>query len=976
MIFKRLFTPAHQHRDPEKRLQAIANIAGKASIDDHDRQVLHELAFNDESLAVNLAALEAINSFTLWLKAYENHMQASVKARAKRAVLSLVEDTIHVTDALFEDIVKQHHHNALVKEMLLTSARLQGNERLCVDTVLALFNENEVRQFYSKHANTPHRKMLIEGTHDDKQLRRFKKAENDSALNDIIDAKIKMLETQAALPLKVKSAAVLINSRLLALTELQCYASISEQKERLLKEFEALKQDFVCLSEDDSASITSKYFDIKERVDKRLSDLEADYLAKQHLEAISDTVSDIHQRAGTAFDQIDLLSLSESNEQLDGQLALLKNALCDLKLELNDVNLDLSTGAHRQQIKQLENDFDQYLSSLEDLPALIQRNQQLEALIQGIEMALEKSAEAQRSTSDEVAATISDIQSQAADILHQGVSNQIRQRWQSIISDYQKTRNAKRKVDKEHARKLEKRCFAKVNVSLKLIDQGKFKAAIATFHAAQHILEDIVAPSASLVRKFEDVKEKVAELKDWQSYIATPRKPELIAAVEKLLQEDEKLAQSTGEKAEQDRFAGIDIEQRVSTVKEYRRAFNSLGKLNTDEDDALNKSFDDALEKAFEPCRRHFEQQEKLRADNLRKGETLLEALKALESVEDPVLLAKHLQALSQQYYKLGELERSARTALHKSYQARYKPLQARVNAFYEQNAELKSKLVDKALALTRLESIDDAASQAKNLQQKWKDIGFAGKKHDAKLWRSFREANDKIFGCLHERQDAQKAQADEQFKACNTIINEAESIINDAADQSQLAQAQDRLKDASAQIATLPQAQQKRCDKQLDTAKRKLTAKQKAFEEQKHRQGMQTVFTLLEQVSTAQNADKPAIAPESLEGLSPQLRQAFLSMNRDSSASTMDKVAPKLLQDMDREKLTTVAQLLFHPEAFEVDSEAKKDVQLKLMAAKLEGEQMPDMQTMLACWIAKGPLSKGDAKLISLLQAIYMKND
>ena len=83
------FKAKHLNSDPEVRLAAIANL----SLDKPaDKQALHELAFNDSQANVSLAALDKLNSFSLWLKASETAENARVKKLAHERVLAEVNN--------------------------------------------------------------------------------------------------------------------------------------------------------------------------------------------------------------------------------------------------------------------------------------------------------------------------------------------------------------------------------------------------------------------------------------------------------------------------------------------------------------------------------------------------------------------------------------------------------------------------------------------------------------------------------------------------------------------------------------------------------------------------------------------------------------------------------------------------------------------------------------------------------------------
>ncbi|WP_371195199.1 DUF349 domain-containing protein [Glaciecola sp. SC05] len=958
MIFKRLFQRAHQHPDPEKRLASINGLDPKQ---DKDKQILHELAFNDESAKVSVAALDALSSFTLWMKAYETHFHQKVQLTARAQVLKLLEDPEVVNDKLLIDIAKQNKHNVLLREMVFTSKRLFSMEALCVEMVLTICADNEVRRFYSERANNK-QKLAIIDTLDEKALRRFRKSESAADVSAYIDDKLSALALAAQKPKKVLAAATLINSRLLAISDLLDYESIQRQKRVLVNEFDALKSEFTVLSDEDSAQLTSKYFTIKERVDKRLTQLEPDYMAHVHLSGVTDAISDIQNRAAIIFQQIDILSETDSPEQLTSQVELLDRSIDDLRLELSDINAQTksaeghgqTTAAHRGAIIKLENAFNERQGLLHNLPEAIARNAQIDELLSKANFLLESeatekvhsattnpenltvdnSSEPNKSADPQ---TLGDVLKRLESLMTSG-TNPARL---ASIKAIKKTLQDKRKETLEASKNLEKRCFAKLNVCLNMIEQGKFKVAISTFNTAQKLLAQVEPKSPSLARRCDEVQQKIGELKDWQSYIAAPKKPALIAAANTLADNEE-----------------MDIAERAKLVKQYRAEFVTLGRLHTDDDDALNKEFDTAIEKAFAPCRAYYAQLDSIREQNLQKGKQVLDALEALREVADPVTLAKHLTSISQQYRKLGDIDKQARSQLHKDYQQKLKPLQERVSAYYQDNAMAKQKLIDKALKLNEGEDIESAASVAKGLQSEWKALGFAGAKQDQELWQRFREANDAIFKRLQDTIAEQKHAAHVQVQAIKAQLDALSSAITQSQQLSDLNEVDRIVDQIKVAIEQLPRPQQQAQSNKLAAHQATLAHKIKSFENNKQNAVLENVFDIL-----AKHDGK--LSAEQLAALPSQFKQAF-------EPSFVNDNAPSVLVGMSRQQLNMAADILLADGKGYADSVQKKDVQLKLMAAKLEGQIMPDADAILVQWIGVGKLADGDVDLLAKFKSLY----
>ena len=82
MIFKRWFKPKWQHQDAAIRQLAIAELDHQTP---QQKEILHELAFNDGAEAVRRAALERLNEFMRNVKDGKDNFDKSLidKTREK-----------------------------------------------------------------------------------------------------------------------------------------------------------------------------------------------------------------------------------------------------------------------------------------------------------------------------------------------------------------------------------------------------------------------------------------------------------------------------------------------------------------------------------------------------------------------------------------------------------------------------------------------------------------------------------------------------------------------------------------------------------------------------------------------------------------------------------------------------------------------------------------------------------------------------
>ncbi len=180
-----------------------------------------------------------------------------------------------------------------------------------------------------------------------------------------------------------------------------------------------------------------------------------------------------------------------------------------------------------------------------------------------------------------------------------------------------------------------------------------------------------VQQQQQLQRDFDNVSDKIAEISDWEHYIATPRKQELLIEVNALVNTplDDPNAQA-------------------DKVKYYRKVWNSLGHADETIDKDLNEQFNLACEQAFAPCRLFYAEQEKLRALHLvTRNNIVNDAMKLAESFTethsnelnnlsiDYKALDGKLNKLQQRWQQAGEVDRHEYQKLLKAFKNAIQPI-------------------------------------------------------------------------------------------------------------------------------------------------------------------------------------------------------------------------------------------------------------------------------------------------------------
>ncbi|MCP4986651.1 MAG: DUF349 domain-containing protein, partial [Colwellia sp.] len=314
----------------------------------------------------------------------------------------------------------------------------------------------------------------------------------------------------------------------------------------------------------------------------------------------------------------------------------------------------------------------------------------------------------------------------------------------------------------------------------RLLNNGKYKVCFGLFKGVKESFTSLsVQQQQQLQRDFDQVSEKIVELSDWEHYIATPRKQELLLAIQALV---ETPLDNPNEQA--------------AKVKEYRNTWNSLGHADEDVDKQLNEQFNQLCEQAFAPCRLFYAEQDKLREQHLAQRLQILKEAELLvnelnngqaqdsEKTVDYKKLDGKLNSLQQKWKNTGEVDRNQYKKLQQQFKNAISPIRGAISAFHLDNSNEKQALIIKAEALLSNDDVFSAIEAVKALQQTWRSVGFAGNHQESQLWQKFRQVNDELFAKREQVKTAQQAAQSSQQQAFESQFIVIEAAFNDVKEQ------------------------------------------------------------------------------------------------------------------------------------------------------------------------------------------------
>ena len=253
----------------------------------------------------------------------------------------------------------------------------------------------------------------------------------------------------------------------------------------------------------------------------------------------------------------------------------------------------------------------------------------------------------------------------------------------------------------------------------------------------------------------------------------------------------------------------IPPQDKAKKIKAMQAEWKTLGGAA---DEQLWKRFKAASDKAYEPCKVYFNEQSALKANNLKRRETLIEQLDTFIAEND----WEHAdwKAADQINRKAREEWRSAFPVDHKQ----NRPLQQRFNQLLakldehlsgerDKNLALKQQVVERAQALQEQEDLQHAINEAKALQKEWQTIGITDHKKDRSLWKAFRKACDAIFDRREQQREARKEEQQTAIDAAAAFLQEMQTFSQSLSESpvASLKEALDDFRKRNKQLDTLP---------------------------------------------------------------------------------------------------------------------------------------------------------------------------
>ncbi len=962
-----------QHKDSNVRIAAINE---ELKTDNNENKATLLLLLNeDSSELVRRAVLLKLNNFDEYLIASKTNTKKLVQ---EFAALQVQEVLAGKHKIILSNDKKQAFLTKAVSDQTVDTSLLsywlehEKDPSLILDLFEVLVKKKNTAQFllqtFTKKQSAEVQKLLLSlKLNELKEATLLTKLSKKSANDDIIQLindRLAQLVEQKEKPKKLLKQKQLLLSKLLALKDQSDYGQYITTKAALVESWQHDLSEITCLSDEEQQILLSKFDKIIGQLSQIFAPKEDAYqqakIAEQLLNDkkiakayFNKVITELNQKITTAVFEGDAAFEADNTEN-----ELLNQN--DFLSELNQLNEKITASV----LNSLEQgEFLQKISHLE------KRLTQLPEIAQSVSAAISLISKISQLTLPQVLSDLNDRQQTYYDWLIQW--KEVNQKAhgalpQSIIDAHKEiTQNWKNglKPLQQEQKKLFDQTKKKLIDLKRLLATGKYKVCFGLFKGVNQVITLLsVQQQQQLQRDFDNVSKKMAEVSDWEHYIATPRKQELLVEINALVTTplDDPNAQA-------------------DKVKQYRKTWNSLGHAEEALDKELNDQFNLACEQAFAPCRLFYAEQEKLRAVHLVARNQILEhAAKLAETITSTELesssidfkaLDGKLNKLQQRWQQAGEVDRQQYQSLLKQFKETLQPVNKAIKDFHGINATKKQALIAKAEQQLIIEDIYQAIEGIKQLQQQWRDVGFAGSHQESKLWQKFRAINDQVFAKrdqVKSDQQVELAQLSESYNQELIVIKaNIDNVDKVNIDKNSLINAKDQAEELLSRVFS-NRPVLKSVVSVVEAFIKQLNVQIKQQSVEQENKSWLSLFILLEKMAQADfNVSTEKLVDESeYQNLTSTWQKRLIEQCSLTTKADAETRANKTLEIEVLAQVESPAEL----------AAQRMAVQVSLMQEQMQSSTNIDLAQSFVDWLRLGKLTADDLDLLIRIKKIFVQ--
>lgn len=741
-MFKSLFKPKWQHANPEVRLQAIK---GFSAADPQQRSLLTRLALSDQEASVRIEAWRHLpdSDWSLLTQAWQQESDAVLRTLLEQRLFSQIEALVSAPSGfeLMAWLERQQH--AALWEHLAAKAVWPELRRRALERI-----ERESSLFDAVLQDPSLELRLLALGRIDKTAtleRLLRETRNkDKTVSKVLKERLNERAEQANRPIKLNADALRICLQLDALSLSSApVATLTDAWDKLQAQWQQLTAD---LGPDLSAETRQRFARVERAYQTRYQQHQQQQAAEQahrHWCAEQRAVrAPLVERLQALESALTTTNLAESREVAE-QIQQAWQALP----ALDKPGLEELVAQFRQSSQRLG-------QKLAQLPVLEQHEQQLTALVAQLNAVTDPLPSAgqlkhwRRQLAEPPVDALRPLWQQGQERLNQ-LSEQVEQQQQQ----------------RQHLRQQQRQQIQQQLDGLQqAVDAGKLRESQQLVNQLQKRLTKSDEPE--LDARFSQLKQRVLEWRDWQSWVATPRKEALCAVIEQLVVDPKPV-----------------LEQ-ARLVQEARALWQQLGLTEPQSAQSLWERFNQACTQAYAPCKALFDQQAQQRQQARTEREALSEQIELQFAAYDWAQpdwrqLEADLKAWREQWRSLGTMQPDQRKSANERFYAALNQFEQRRQQAFQHSLAAKHGILQQAEQLLTAEDRAASIETIKSLQQQWRALGRSGQ--DKELWLRFRGLCDQIFALRDQEKQQQLDILTQQRQQRYLLLTAMSELLNSA---------------------------------------------------------------------------------------------------------------------------------------------------------------------------------------------------
>lgn len=923
MIFSKFFKKKnHLSEKVSDRIVAVAELDPKVS---ENKSILHELAFNDGDDKVRRAALEKLNDFSLFWQAFKKDSSDTIKKLSEKAI---IDNLIGVKDSNIDAKLKRQFIQECNKAQLLEKVVFKLDDEALIEQTLIKLNKPSLLLQSLQVEHLPHtlKSTLLSHIDDVSQLKKLTKKLTGELLTEV-ETKLADIKEQQDKPVKLEKQLRLLLAQFNALKDKSDVEAVEAKIADIESEWQQC--DLAILPAVVKDELTQKYDAIAASVQRILAPKKEQWLQQK---AEQELASKQQQNYQTLTQELTVIEAKITQSIVDGA-------------EITQEQLTQDINQLEKQVNELEVTKEHKATVLSRAESLFNRANQLPVIKQGIEQAKQlleqltalvkpQDLDSLNQVNQEFKAIKSAWQQNLAQV-DIAMPESISQAYEALLEQWQP---AISELEKEQ-RQLFSQTRRKMSELENLIKQGKFHSAFGLFKKLGYWMADLNDYQKNqLDRKWQALQLQVEELHDLEKSFSNPKKQELLEQIKKLAESPL-----------------VDPTEQAHRVRLLRSNWQSLGHADDEQEQALNQEFDQYCETAFAPCREHYKELEDERQSNYDGKVIVIEQLEALAKnlasaeVKDWRSVESLFVKLNKLWRETGLVDREKVAEVNKRFHSAVKPIKQAIAQYHTGNETQKRGLIEQASQVANSDiSISEKSESLKQLQNKWRDIGFAGNKVDQKLWTEFRAVNNPVFEQRDNTKKAEQAEAKQLFNDYNERLKQVVEQVSATSELAKLKELAQQAEQIFSQVSGLARNDYEKLKKLSQSIKSDVENKIAEARKQKESQSFIDLFDAVTAIANGESAD--------LSVLKPAWQTAINSNNKEQ-----------------RSLLTLQIEISANLSSPESEQAQRNQVQMSMLSAKLEQGEAFGLQDLLEKWLAAGIFEQQDLVMLERIKPAYL---